>query len=78
MVYNFFFDVVLFDTHFSSMQYWGICITMFTFVADIYLTAQRTKVEQSSNEHENQNDMRQAEVNSLRDRESEMDNLSLA
>ena len=38
MVYNFIFDVLLFDTHFSSMQYWGLLITVITFVIDIYLT----------------------------------------
>ena len=38
MVYNFFFDVFLFNTHFTSMQYWGIIVTMLTFVLDIYIT----------------------------------------
>ena len=38
MVYNFIFDVLLFDTQFSSMQYWGLFVTVITFVLDIYLT----------------------------------------
>ena len=38
MVYNFFFDVYLFDTHFTNMQYWGITVTVLTFIIDIYIT----------------------------------------
>ena len=38
MVYQFMFDVYLFDTQFSELQYWGLIITVLTFVVDIYLT----------------------------------------
>lgn len=38
MVYNFFADIYLFDTHFTAMQYWGIFITLGTFIIDIYMT----------------------------------------
>ena len=38
MVYQFMFDVFLFNTQFSELQYWGIGITVLTFVLDIYLT----------------------------------------
>ena len=38
MVYQFLFDVFLFDTMFSELQYWGIGITVITFILDIYLT----------------------------------------
>ena len=38
MVYQFLFDVFLFNTHFNELQYWGIGITVVTFIADIYLT----------------------------------------
>jgi len=38
MVYQFLFDVFLFDTEFSELQYWGIGITVVTFALDIYFT----------------------------------------
>ena len=38
MVYQFLFDVFLFDTQFSELQYWGIGVTVLTFAIDIYLT----------------------------------------
>lgn len=38
MVYQFIFDVFLFNTHFNELQYWGIGITVVTFILDIYLT----------------------------------------
>ena len=38
MVYQFMFDVYLFDTQFSELQYWGLIITVLTFAIDIYLT----------------------------------------
>lgn len=38
MVYQFLFDVFLFNTNFSELQYWGIGITVITFILDIYLT----------------------------------------
>ena len=41
MVYQFFFDVYLFDTNFNTMQYWGIGIIVITFAADVYLTIKR-------------------------------------
>ena len=45
MVYQFLFDEFLFHTEFSSLQYWGIGITVVTFVLDIYLTIKAPKVE---------------------------------
>ena len=38
MVYQFLTDLFVFNTHFSSLQYWGIAISAFTFVVDIYMT----------------------------------------
>ena len=38
MVYQFIFDVFLFNTQFNELQYWGIGITVVTFILDIYLT----------------------------------------
>lgn len=38
MVYQFLFDVFLFNTMFSELQYWGIGITVLTFILDIYMT----------------------------------------
>ena len=38
MVYQFLFDVFLFNTNFSELQYWGIGVTVLTFALDIYLT----------------------------------------
>ena len=38
MVYQFLTDVFWFDVHFSSMQYWGIFVSMMTFIIDIYMT----------------------------------------
>ena len=54
MVYNFFFDVYLFDTHFTNMQYAGIIITMCTFIADCYMTASKEKEEESHKPELNQ------------------------
>ena len=47
MVYQFLFDVFLFDTNFSELQYWGIAITVITFAMDIYLTVRKNPVEVS-------------------------------
>ena len=47
MVYNFVFDVFLFDTHFSAMQYWGIIICSFVFMIDIAMTVQADKAERA-------------------------------
>ena len=41
MVYQFLFDVYLFDTNFNEMQYWGIAIIVLTFALDVYLTVKR-------------------------------------
>ena len=41
MVYQFLFDVYLFDTYFNDMQYWGIGIIVLTFALDVYLTIKR-------------------------------------
>ena len=38
MVYQFLTDLFVFNTHFSSLQYWGIAISAFTFFVDIYMT----------------------------------------
>ena len=38
MVYQFIFDIFLFNTNFNELQYWGIAITIVTFILDIYLT----------------------------------------
>lgn len=38
MVYQFLFDVFLFNVNFSTLQYWGIGVTVITFVLDIYMT----------------------------------------
>ena len=38
MVYQFLTDVFWFHVHFSSMQYWGIFVSMMTFIIDIYMT----------------------------------------
>ena len=38
MVYQFLTDVFWFHVHFSSMQYWGIFVSMMTFVIDVYMT----------------------------------------
>lgn len=46
MVYQFLFDIFLFDTHFSELQYWGIGITVLTFALDIYLTIQPKQPEE--------------------------------
>ena len=41
MVYQFLFDVYLFDTNFNELQYWGIGIIVLTFALDVYLTVNR-------------------------------------
>ena len=41
MVYQFIFDVYLFDTNFNELQYWGIGIIVLTFAVDVYLTVKR-------------------------------------
>jgi len=38
MVYQFLFDVFLFNELFSDLQLWGIGITVVTFAMDIYIT----------------------------------------
>jgi hypothetical protein len=45
MVYQFLFDVFLFNTMFSELQYWGIGITVVTFILDIYLTVKAGQAE---------------------------------
>ena len=44
MVYQFLFDVYLFDTNFNELQYWGIGIIVLTFAIDVYLTVKRPAV----------------------------------
>lgn len=48
MVYQFLFDIFLFDTNFNELQYWGIAITVITFIIDIYLTVRSSEPSQAS------------------------------
>ncbi len=50
MVYQFLFDVFLFNTMFSELQYWGIGITVLTFILDIYLTIRSPETLEVANE----------------------------
>ena len=43
MVYQFIFDIFLFDTQFNELQYWGIAIIVITFALDVYFTVKGTK-----------------------------------
>ena len=43
MVYQFLFDVFLFNELFSDLQLWGIGITVVTFAMDIYITIKDNK-----------------------------------
>ena len=58
MVYQFLFDVFLFNTNFSELQYWGIGITVLTFALDIYLTINPAHMPKNSEEkgEDNQSD----------------------
>ena len=67
MVYNFFFDVYLFNTHFTSMQYWGIIVTMLTFVLDIYITFRSSEQEAQQILDPKKDDDASAKTNSARD-----------
>lgn len=53
MVYQFLFDIFLFDTQFSELQYWGIGVTVITFALDIFLTI-KPAIHKSSEEIEEQ------------------------
>ena len=67
MVYNFIFDVLLFDTHFSSMQYWGLFVTVITFVIDIYLTFRSdSSVDQEAIDKKNDDNERNQLLDSAR------------
>ena len=57
MVYQFLFDVFLFDTHFSELQYWGIGITVLTFLTDIYLTINPRPEEESKDKKANESEL---------------------
>jgi hypothetical protein len=50
MVYQFLFDVFLFNTMFSELQYWGIGITVLTFILDIYMTIRSPETPEVSDE----------------------------
>ena len=52
MVYQFLTDVFWFHVHFSSMQYWGIFVSMMTFIIDIYMTLS----EDTKNDDKNEGD----------------------
>jgi len=49
MVYQFLTDVFLFHTHFSSLQYWGIFVSIMTFVVDVYKTLSEEKDKDDEN-----------------------------
>ena len=38
MVYQFLTDLFVFNAHFSSLQYWGIAVSMMTLVIEVYMT----------------------------------------
>ena len=50
MVYQFLTDVFWFHVHFSSMQYWGIFVSMMTFIIDIYMTLSEDTKNDDKNE----------------------------
>ena len=52
MVYQFMFDVYLFDTQFSDLQYVGLVITVGTFALDIYFTCYPLKKSKKTEEDE--------------------------
>ena len=53
MIYQFLFDVLLFEESFTGLQYLGIAIMVFTFVFDIYNTTATKAPKQSDSSPEN-------------------------
>ena len=53
MIYQFLFDVLLFEESFTGLQYLGIAIMVFTFVFDIYNTTATKAPKQSESSPEN-------------------------
>ena len=72
MVYQFLTDVFWFHVHFSSMQYWGIFVSMMTFVIDIYMT-----LSEESNRGKDTEDLDKKEDADLLDRQSQHSNVEL-
>ena len=72
MVYQFLTDVFWFHVHFSSMQYWGIFVSMMTFVIDIYMT-----LSEDNNRTKDVEDVDKKEEGELLDRQSPNNNVEL-
>ena len=73
MVYQFLTDVFWFDVHFSSMQYWGIFVSMMTFIIDIYMT-----LSEDNSKVKDAEDAEKEEEDDLLDKQSVHSNVELA